>query len=139
MNTSRGIRVAAPGNLDKQPRRRNTSAKNGLRAGAAFTADGRHLDDSPVLIDRNDGDDRGFREEDVVEGSIDIGKYLARMALDAFEIGREPPELARRQSDEKPVTGDGRKGDHPLSATGILAKQLDDGGSLIREICRSCR
>jgi len=82
--------------------------------GRAFASNRRHLDDAPILVDRDDRDDRGLGEEDVVERAVGIGQYLAGQAFDAFEIGRETLELARRQRGEQPIMRCGRKDDHPL-------------------------
>ena len=58
-----------------------------------------------VRVNRNYRDDPAVGEEDMVERTVSVHENLRALAANVFKLRYKPLEIARGQSEQKPVAG----------------------------------
>jgi hypothetical protein len=58
-----------------------------------------------VRVNRNYRDDPAVGEEDMVERTVSVHENLRALAANVFKLRHKPLEIARGQSEQKPIAG----------------------------------
>ena len=104
-NATRDILAALPGILNQQLDRGTLGTEDGLHTRAALPSDRCHLNDMAVRVNRNYRDDPAVGEEDMVERTVSVHENLRALAANVFKLRHKPLEIARGQSEQKPIAG----------------------------------
>jgi len=76
-----------------------------LKPGAALPADGRHLDNAPVLVKRHDRDDTTVREEYIIKYAVRIEENSSALARNKLELRHQPLEIASGKREQQTIAG----------------------------------
>ena len=116
------------GQLDQQTRRRHFGPEHGLKPGSAFASDGRHFDDGSVRINGDHGNYAAVGKVDVLERLIRIRQDLMTLARDPLSRRENLGADARRQGEEKPISGPFWKYGHRQVLWGRCSEDRVRGG-----------
>jgi PAS domain-containing protein len=103
VNAARDILAAPPGIWTRSRTEEVLAPEDGLHRRATLPADGRHLDDAAVGVDRHHRDDTGIGEIYEVERTIGVHQDLPALIGQLFQLRRQALEIGRRQGEQKPV------------------------------------